>query len=46
MDRTKESNVEAIRILKSEPTLTIHKVLSFPLFHAMIIFFRNIKSGI
>jgi len=40
---TKESNVEAIRIIKSEPTLTIHKVPSFLLFHAMIVFFRKLN---
>jgi len=38
---TKESNAEAIRILKSEPTLTIQKVSSFPLVHAIIVCFRN-----
>jgi len=43
---TKESNAEAIRILKSDPTITTHKVPSFPLVHAMIVFFWNIKSGI
>ena len=42
----KESNAEAIRILKFEPTLVIHKVPSFPLVHAIIVFFRNMKSGI
>ena len=42
---TKESYAEAIRIIQSEPTLTIHNVPSFTLGHPIIVFLRNTLSG-
>ena len=42
---TKESNVKAFRIIESEPTLTLQKLSSFPLFSPIIVLFRIIYSG-
>jgi len=43
---TKESNAETFRISKSDLSIILHEEKSFPLFHTMIVFFRNKKSGI
>jgi len=45
VDHSKESNVEAFQIIESEPTLTLQKLSSFPLFSPIIVLFRIIYYG-